>query len=80
MNWQETIPKLDISPAARIVAAMLELQTHQPPALVFKVNDSDLCMITPKFLTDLTHALHKHLGGLVHVMVGHDGEVGRVVH
>jgi len=83
MNWQETVQHLqhlDITAGQKWAAECLELQTHQPPYWVFKVKTEDLCVISPKFLTDLTMALRKHVGGLVHVMVGHDDQPGRVVH
>lgn len=78
MNWQETVQQLDITPGQKWAAECLELQTHQPPYWVFKVQPEDLCVISPKFLTDLTMALRKHVGGLVHVMVGHDGDARRL--
>lgn len=80
MTWADTVDQLDLTGAQKVAAKTLELQTHQPPAIVFKVDEQDRCLITPKFLLALTQALHKHFGGLVYVMVGHDGEPGRVVH
>jgi len=79
-DWQETVEQLDINASQKSVAQLLELQTHQPPHFILTADREDLRLISPKFLTDLTMALRKHVGGLVHVLVGHEGETQRVVH
>ena len=73
IDWNETVQKLDINPSQRAVAGLMELQTHKPPYFVFRMQEDDFCLLSAKFLTELGAALSKEFGGLVHVMVGHEG-------
>ncbi|PKL96095.1 MAG: DNA polymerase III subunit gamma/tau [Gammaproteobacteria bacterium HGW-Gammaproteobacteria-8] len=61
-DWASLLQALDLNGPVRAVAAMMELASHAPGKLEFRVAREDLGLLTERFRAQFSAALERHFG------------------